>query len=293
MPLVETESLSKRYGPLTALDDCTLTVEPGEVFGLLGPNGSGKSTLLRLLLGFLRPTSGRARIAGLDCQRNGVAVRRRVAYLPGDVRLFRRMRADDVLRFLAGLRAEGNLDRARRLARRLDLDLSRVVARMSTGTRQKLALAAVLSSAAPLVILDEPTSNLDPTVRGEVAALVREARDAGRTVLFSSHILEEVEQVCDRVAVLRAGRLVHEQPLDALRRQHWIRARLVGPPPRPPAQLAGELELRVSGERLVILARGPLGPVLGWLSTLALDELTIEPVGLRAVYEQFHPSRVA
>ncbi|HQU41523.1 MAG: multidrug ABC transporter ATP-binding protein [Planctomycetia bacterium 21-64-5] len=286
--LVETHLLTKRYPGVTALDGCDLRIARGEVFGLLGPNGSGKTTLLRLLMGFLRPTSGSARIDGLDCHGQSVEVHRRVAYLPGDVRLFGNMRGDDVLRFFSRLRRGADLRRERELARRLGLETARPVSKMSTGMRQKLALAAVLAIDAPLVILDEPTSNLDPNVRGVVLALVREARQAGRSVIFSSHVLDEVEQSCDRVGIMRAGRLVHIQALAELRRQHRIHARLTAAlPPVPDALAAGLLVSTRNGD-VTIETPGELSPLLGWLATLPLTEVRIEPVGLRAVYDRFH-----
>src|SRR5688500_11010160 len=163
--LIETQSLTKRYGTIAALDDCTLTVPPGEVFGLLGPNGAGKTTLMRLLLGYLQPTSGTARVDGLDCYRQSVQVRQRVAYLPAEARLFSTMRGRDVLAFFADVRPGGDLNRSKKLAERLELDLSRRVAFMSTGMKQKLALSATLAAQTPLMILDEPTANLDPSIR--------------------------------------------------------------------------------------------------------------------------------
>jgi ABC-2 type transport system ATP-binding protein len=287
--LVETHDLTKRYGRVTALDRCTLGIAAGEIFGLLGPNGSGKTTLLRLLLGYLRPTAGRATIDNLDCYRDSVAVHERVAYLPGEAKLFRQMRGRDVLRFFADVRPDGNVQRAHDVADRLSLDLSRQVSLMSTGMRQKTALAAVLSSAATIVILDEPTSNLDPTARSEVLAIVREARAAGKTVLFSSHVLGEVEETCDRVVVLRRGKVVHEQVMQELRRQHRIHGRLTGDLPPAPAQFNGELRISQprSGE-VLIDTPGELAPLLGWLSTLPLAEIHIEPVRLQAIYDQFH-----
>jgi ABC-2 type transport system ATP-binding protein len=287
-PVVVTENLTKRYRQVTALEDCTLAVQRGEVFGLLGPNGSGKTTLLRLLMGFLRPTRGSARIEGLDCYRDSLAVHRRVAYLPGEAKLPERLRGPEVLRFFARVRPEGSLTRALALAERLKLDLSRQVALMSTGMRQKLALAATLSADTPLVILDEPTSNLDPTVRGEVIALVREARQAGRTVIFSSHVLSEVEQTCDRVVLLRQGRLVHTQVVAQLRRQHRIVAKLTGPMPPPPEHLA-DLNIRTNNGQVLIETPGELSPLLGWLAQLPIVQVQIEPVGLQAVYDRFHP----
>lgn len=292
-PLLITRALSKRYGRVSALEDCNLEVEQGEIFGLLGPNGAGKSTLLRLLMGFLRPSSGSARIDGLDCYRDATAVHARVAYLPGDARLFRGMRGHSVLRFFSQVRPDGDYNRAVGLAERLKLDLDRQVSFMSTGMRQKLALAAVLSADAPLVILDEPTSNLDPTIRGEVLSLVREARDRGRTVVFSSHVLSEVELACDRVAILRGGRLVHLQMMSELRRQHRIKARLTGPLPDAPAALNGSLQIEADGDgaggkQVTILTPGELSPLLGWLAGAPLAEVQIEPVGLQAVYDRFH-----
>jgi ABC-2 type transport system ATP-binding protein len=285
---VETRSLTKHYGTLAALADCDLQIARGEVFGLLGPNGSGKSTLLRLVLGFLRPTRGVATVDGLDCYRQSLAVHAKVSYLPGDARLFRHMRGREVLAFFAGLRGGAVLTRARQLAERLELDLSRVVGAMSTGMRQKLALAVTLAAETPLVILDEPTANLDPTVRTDVIALIREAQAAGQTVIFSSHVLEEVENSCDRVGILRQGQLVHTQIVSQLRRQHRIWARLTGPMPPIPVELASELTVQSHRGELSILAPGELLPVLRWLATLPLAEVRIEPVRLNAVYERYH-----
>lgn len=287
--LVETRALTKTYGDVKALRDCTFEVRRGEVFGLLGPNGSGKTTLIRLLLGFLRPTSGVARIAGLDCYHDSVAVHALTCYLPGDARLFPTMRGHEVLRFFAQMRPCTSYERAVELAGRLKLDLRRPVAKCSTGMRQKMALAAVLASDSPLVVLDEPTANLDPSIRAEVLTLVAEARDAGRTVIFSSHVLSETEQVCDRVSILRFGQLVHTQVIHDLRRQHRIRARLTGALPAPPGELSAGVSIATDDEgSLTIETPGELGPLLGWLATVPMAEVRIEPIGLQAVYERFH-----
>lgn len=287
--MVVTRSLTKRYPSLTALDGCSLTVERGEVFGLLGPNGAGKTTLLRLLLGYLRPTSGTASIDGLDCVRSSTQVRARVAYLPGEARLFRQMRGRDVLRFFSDIRPQGDLARATRMAQHLELDTSRRVAFMSTGMRQKLALAATLSLDTPLLILDEPTANLDPTVRATVLELVHEAKSAGRTVIFSSHVLSEVEDVCDRIVILRRGQLVHTQVMHDLRRQHRIRMFLDAGLPDVPAELAQEMRIQTHDDgEVVIDTAGELARVLSWLSTLQLREVGVESVGLRPIYDRFH-----
>jgi ABC-2 type transport system ATP-binding protein len=289
--LVHVDNLSKRYGAFTALDGCSLGVHEGEVFGLLGPNGAGKTTLLRLLLGYVVPSAGLARIAGFDCRTQSLAVRACTAYLPGEARLFRRMNGHAVLDFFAGLRKECRRAEAARVAERLDLDCRRQVARMSTGMRQKLALAVVLATDARLVILDEPTANLDPTARAEVLKLVLEARAAGRTVIFSSHVLSEVEDTCDRVAILRRGTLVHEQSIESMRRSHRIVARLTGPLGDLPADLRGSVKVTAGqgpapGD-VTIESPDSLAPLLGWLARLPLEEIRIEPVGLAAVYDQF------
>jgi ABC-2 type transport system ATP-binding protein len=228
-------------------------------------------------------------VDGLDCYRHAGEVHRRVSYLPGEVRLFRQMRGTHVLRFFAQMRSDGSLPRGVAIAERLKLDAQRRVSAMSTGMRQKLALAVVLSADASLLILDEPTTNLDPTVRGEVLKLVAEARCAGRTVVFSSHIFSEVEQACDRVAILRDGELVHTQAISDVLRSHRIRAQLTGPVPEVPSHLRALLRLdRGARGELVIETPGELSPVLGWLATLPMREVHIEPQGLAAIYQHFH-----
>ena len=292
--MLATHQLTKRYGPVSALENCSLEIAAGEVFGLLGPNGAGKTTLIRLLLGFQRPTAGRAEIAGRDVLRETVQVHRLVSYLPGEVRLFRRWRGRDVLSMLGGLRGQRDASRAIQLAERLDVDLSRKVSACSSGMRQKLALAAVLAADTPVVILDEPTTHLDPTARREVLQLVRETQAAGRTVVFSAHVLSEVEAVCDRVAILRKGTLVHTEVLSELRKQHRIEAVLSGPlPPVPEHLQAGGAAIVQRDERLQLEVPGQLTPWLGWLATLPLEEVRIEPVGLASVYDRFHGHGVA
>jgi ABC-2 type transport system ATP-binding protein len=292
--LVRTESLAKQYGRVTALADCTFAAAAGEIVGLLGPNGAGKTTLLRLLLGYLKPTAGRATVDELDCYHRAVDVHRRLSYLPGDARLFRQLDGRETLAFFTQLRPGQPLARALALAERLQLDLSRRVGQMSTGMRQKLALVVALAPDVPLVILDEPTANLDPTVRRELVALIADVRAEGRTVLFSSHVLSEAEETCDRVIVLRAGQLVDSVRVADVLRQHRISAQLRGELTPPPAALAAGLEI-THGDRaeVTILCAGELAPVLGWLAQQPLVQLQIEPVGLRTVYERHHPAGAA
>ena len=218
MPAVETVALCKTYpGPVGALVDLDLSVERGEVFGYLGPNGAGKTTTIRLLLGLIRPTGGRALLLGLDTRAEGVGSRRRVGYLPGDLRLADRLTGAEQLDSLARLR--GGVDDALReeLCERFELVLDRPARQLSRGNRQKIGLVQAFMHRPQLVLLDEPTAGLDPLLQGEVHALLRETADEGRTVFLSSHSLDEVQHVADRVAIIRAGRLISVDAVESLR----------------------------------------------------------------------------
>ncbi len=286
--LLVTEHLTKNYGKYRALDDLCLTVAPGEVFGLLGPNGSGKTTALRLILGFLRPTAGSASIAGHHCWHQSVAARRHVAYLPGELRLYENMTGRQLVHFLCQLRGQQATGDVDALARRLDIDLDRPIAQLSSGMKRKVALLQVLVPHAPLLILDEPTNTLDPTMRDELLNQLRRARDDGQTVLFSSHVLAEVERVCDRVGILQRGRLVHLQRLDELRGIRLIHARFARELPAELPDLPS-LVLRERHKESVILEyAGPLPPLLEWLASQEATDLRIEPVGLSAIYNRYH-----
>lgn len=289
--LIQASSLTKHYGSFHALDECSFEAARGEVLGLLGPNGAGKTTLLRLLMGFLKPTSGSATIDGLDCYRQSVEVHRKLTYMPGDARFSRKLSGRKLLDFFAQLRPNTTRSHVRKMVERLELDDSRRVGQMSTGMRQKLALAATLTPDVPLVVLDEPTSNLDPTARHGVLQLLREARDAGKTVLFSSHVMSEVEEICDRVIILQKGRLVETIRMADIRRRHRIQAELTGPLSPPGDDLAEQLQISPADNGTVTIhTDGPLEPLLGWLAEQPLSELQIEPIGLRAAYERHHPS---
>lgn len=294
--LIQAVSLTKLYGTkrtgrFKALDQCTFEASRGEVLGLLGPNGAGKTTLLRLLMGFLKPSSGTATIDGLDCYRQAVDVHHRLTYMPGDARFSRKLSGRQLLKFFAQLRQTATTDAVLKLVERLELDDSRSVGQMSTGMRQKLALASTLAPDVPLVVLDEPTSNLDPTARHGVLQLLAEAKAAGKTVLFSSHVLSEVEEICDRVIILQQGRLVETIRMSEMRRQHRIQAKLTRPLTPPQGKLAEQLQIEQDDEGSVtMLTEGALEPLLGWLAEQPLVELQIEPVGLRAAYERHHPS---
>lgn len=285
--LLRTEHLTKDYGKFLALDDLNLSIAPGEVVGLLGPNGSGKTTALRLLLGFIRPTAGRAWIAGHDCWRDSVAARREVAYLPGELRLYENMTGRQLVTFLLRLRGQVLNDEVNQLARRLDIDLDRPIRELSSGMKRKVALLQVLTPRVPLLILDEPTNTLDPTMRDELLSQLRRARDEGQAVLFSSHVLDEVEAVCDRIAILQRGRLVHLQAMSELRQGRLVRARFAGTVLGLPDD-DGFLLREQSGDRVVFEHTGSLTDLTQWLARQTVTELTVEPLGLSPVYRRYH-----
>jgi ABC-2 type transport system ATP-binding protein len=285
--LLRTAHLTKDYGRCRALDDLDLEVGAGEVFGLLGPNGSGKTTALRLLLGFLRPTAGRAWIGGHDCWHDSVAARRLAAYLPGELRLYENMTGRQLVQFLCRLRGQPVRDEVEDLARRFAIDLAQPIANLSSGMKRKVALLQVLAPHTPLVIMDEPTNALDPTMRDELLEEVRQARARGQTVLFSSHVLSEVEAVCDRVAILCQGRLAHVQNMAELREGRRIRARFNGEVPDLAAVAGLSLRERHK-DQLTLEYNGPLPPLLAWLARQPLADLRLEPLGLTPIYQRFH-----
>jgi ABC-2 type transport system ATP-binding protein len=286
-PVLQCEKLTKDYGRFRALESLDLEVAPGEVFGLLGPNGSGKSTALRMVLGFLRPTVGSSRVAGFDCWRDSVEVRRRLTYLPGELRLYENMTGLELVRFLARLRG-GSIDGdVTALARQFDVDLARPLVQLSSGMKRKVALLAVLVPRVPLVILDEPTNALDPTMRAQLLDLIRAAKGRGQAVVFSSHVLPEVEAVCDRVGILRLGRLVHLQSMDELRREKVIWARLASAPAGWP-DLPGVTPVTPLSREVAFEVTGPPGPLFAWLGTQTVEEVRVEPTGLHPVYLKYH-----
>jgi ABC-2 type transport system ATP-binding protein len=285
--LLQTHHLTKRYGRYLALDDLSLAVAPGEVFGLLGPNGSGKTTALRLLLGFLRPTAGSAAVAGHDCWHDSVAARRHVAYLPGELRLYENMTGRQLVQFLSRLRGQTVPGKLEALARRFDIDLDRPIAALSSGMKRKVALLQVLVPQVGLLILDEPTNTLDPTMRDELLAQLRHARDEGQAVLFSSHVLHEVEQVCDRVGILQRGRLVHLEKMSELRQARLVRARVTGPLEALPER-DGFVWRDRRPDQITFEHTGALPDLLHWLARQPLEDLRVEPVGLASIYHRYH-----
>jgi ABC-2 type transport system ATP-binding protein len=285
MAAIQTERLSKTFGATKALTELTIEVDEGEVLGYLGPNGAGKTTTIRLLLGLLRASEGRAEIFGIDCEADPVAAHRRVAYVPGEANLWPSLTGVETLHLLG--RIQGQVDSQYRdeLIERFQLDPSKRVRAYSKGNRQKVILIAGLMGRADLLILDEPTSGLDPLMEQVFRDCVREAHERGQTVFLSSHILSEVEALCDRVAILRHGRLVEVGTLAELRHLSavTVEADFEGPVPDV-AGIPGVKVLSVTGHRLTCQVTGPMSPVLARLVAAGVTHLISREPSLEELF---------
>jgi ABC-2 type transport system ATP-binding protein len=282
---IRAEGLSKRFRDLEALAPLDLEVEAGEVLGYLGPNGAGKTTTIRLLLGLLRPTSGRAEIFGLDVQRDTVATHRRLAYVAGETSLWPSLTGMETLHLLG--RVQGRLDPVYRdeLIERFALDPSKKVRSYSKGNRQKLGLIAGLASRADLLLLDEPTSGLDPLMEREFRRCVAQAKAQGQTVFLSSHILSEVEALCDRVAILRGGRLVEVGTLADLRHLSALSVEATFSQAPPDLSVVpGVSDLEVDGNRVRLRVQGSVEPLLQRLTAARVTQLLSREPSLEELF---------
>ncbi|WP_166139463.1 ABC transporter ATP-binding protein [Nocardioides ochotonae] len=292
-PAVQVEGLVKTFGRVRALDGLDLQVRPGEVHGFLGPNGSGKSTTIRVLLGLLRADAGQVRLLGGDPWRDAATLHERLAYVPGDVALWPGLTGGEVIDLLGRLR--GGLDEARRraLVERFALDETKRCRTYSKGNRQKVALVAALAADVDLLLLDEPTSGLDPLKEAEFRDCVREVRDRGTAVLLSSHVLAEVEQLCDRVSIISEGRTVESGTLAELR--HLSRAEVVAELAGPPPDLAGTAgvhDLVVEGSVLRFdVDTAAMPEVLRELLAHGLVSLTTQPPSLEELFLRHYGTR--
>ncbi len=290
MSIIETESLCRHYGPRRGVEAVSLQVPEGSLFGFLGPNGAGKTTTIRVMVGLLRPSAGTARIFGLDCWRDSRAIKNELGYMPGDLRLMAWLDGARALRIWGKVRGRDLLPYGRELAERFQLDLRTKVRNMSRGMRQKLGLILAMAHKPRILILDEPTVTLDPLMQAEVQALLRQWAAAGHTVFFSSHTLGEVEQLCDRVAMIRQGRLVADESLDTLRRRAGhevtLRWRDAGAAPHDvPAflQLSQRQETVWQG-----MLSGPVDELVRWLADKPLDDLAIGRPDLETLFHQYY-----
>jgi ABC-2 type transport system ATP-binding protein len=286
-PVVQIDGLVKHYGKVEAVRGIDLRVARGEVFGFLGPNGSGKSTTIRCLLGLLRPTAGRIGAFGLDSTRDGVAMRRRLTYVPGELRLPDRLSGMDFVSSIGRMR--GGFDPARRdqLAERLRLDLHRHLRDLSSGSRRKVALLLAFLFDAELLVLDEPTNGLDPLMQHEFLGMVQEARAAGATVFLSSHSLSEVQRAADRVAVLRTGKVVAQGTVAELRGQARQRIEVWfedDPPEVELKTLPDMVNPIVDDHRFTATLSGSIQPLLGLLARHRVSSMLVEEPDLEEAF---------
>jgi len=291
--VITTRDLSKKYGRRIGIDGVNLDIPEGSTFGFLGPNGAGKTTTIRVLLGFLRPSEGRASVFGMDPWRDTARIKREVGYLPGDLRLYPWLTAATALRIFGQIRGLDLVDSGADLAERFHLELNLPVRKMSRGMRQKLGLILALAHKPRLLVLDEPTSGLDPLMRQELAACLRELVSNNHTVFFSSHTLSEVEQLCDRVAIVREGRIVADEALESLRSRAPRAVTLVF----ENAETAGRIEppdFLVLGERGADRWRcelaGTAPELVRWATTQPIRDLTIGPPDLESLFHKFYQS---
>ncbi|MHC4170600.1 MAG: ABC transporter ATP-binding protein [Planctomycetota bacterium] len=294
MKAIEVKALTKWYGKALGVEDLSFDVEQGEIFGYLGPNGSGKTTTIRCMMGLLRPTHGQCRLLGETVAPSRATRHTRIGYLPGEFRIWPRLKAKKSLRVLASLGSGNDLNRKRQeLAERLDLDLDRKVGALSKGNRQKVGIVYAFQHQPDLLILDEPTIGLDPLVRQTVLELIREAAATGATVLLSSHDLSEVAAVCQRAAILREGRLVELAPISQIVQQGERRLKIwfaegAEIPPIPADRFDGLRVIQQNAESIEIAYQGSADSVLKWLARLPVDRIATPQTSLEDAFIQYY-----
>ena len=291
MNVISTERLGYNYGRRRGIEDLDLTVGRGEIFGFLGPNGAGKTTTIRILLGLLRARTGIARVLNLECWTQSASIKRHVGYLPGDLRLYSWYTPKLALQLAAEVHKQRRVaQQGRQLLERFQLDENVPVRKMSRGMRQKLGLALALAHLPQLIILDEPTSGLDPLMCDELYGCLRELATNGTTIFFSSHTLSEVELLCERIAIVRAGRIVADEKMDSLRRQ--ARREVIvrfhneeAARSNPPDFL--RLESRFGREWKAALI-GPTPRLIAWAATQPLEDMSVSPPSLESLFRSYY-----
>ena len=289
--VIHLESLTKFYGETRALHDIDLTVRAGEVFGYLGPNGAGKTTTIRALFDFIRPTSGKATVLGLDSQADAREIRRRVDYLPGDIALYDRMTGRELLKFLANLRGGVDWNYVEQLAERFQSDLNPHIRMLSRGNKQKIGLIQAFMKRPELIIMDEPTAGLDPLMQQEFYALVEEVKAEGRTIFISSHIVPEVERICDRVGIIREGELATVEDVHVLKERalHQLEFRFAqSVPPEVFANLPGVRDVVVEGTTLNCTVVGSPDAMVKAAANYEVVGLTSREASLEDVFLAFY-----
>ena len=288
---IETSGLTKDYGSRHGIFDLELTVSDGEVFGFLGPNGAGKTTTIKLLMGLIHATKGSATIHGRDADRDAVALKHKIGYVPGELPQFGGWRGSEIVAYIAGLRGDVRDGEVEAIANRLDLDLGRKYREYSHGNKQKLALLLAFAPQPALLILDEPTSGLDPLHQQVFYGLVRDARARGATIFISSHVLSEVEHVCDRVGIVREGHLATVGPLDELAgmRAHRIEIVFAGPPPVDRIRaVPGFEQIAIDDHRVTGMLRGEFESLLGAVAGSHVTKFESREPSLEEIFLGFY-----
>ncbi|HRJ50140.1 MAG: ABC transporter ATP-binding protein [Phycisphaeraceae bacterium] len=286
--VISVENLTRAYGSRRGVENVDLSIPRGSLYGFLGPNGAGKTTTIRVLLGFLRPTCGKALVMGMDCWSDSRRVKHQVGYIPGDLRLYPWLTGHLALSLFGSIRGMDLRGRGRDLAEMFDLDLSVKVRRMSRGMRQKLGLILSLAPDPALLILDEPTSGLDPLMQDRLQDHLRSVARSGRTVFFSSHTLGEVERLCERVAIVRNGRIVADDTLEALRRRagHEVEILWRGPPSGdPPAGLRLDERTDAAWKGMY---HGPVSVLLTWIAARGPEDVVIKRPDLETLFRSYY-----
>ncbi len=286
MEAIRTNELTKYYGKSRGIIRLNLSVQEGECFGFIGPNGAGKSTTIRTLLGLIFPTSGSARIFGMDIVKQKNAILRETGYLPSEAIFHAGMRVRDILRFSADLRRKDCTEEANRLCERLQLDPSRKASELSFGNRKKVSIVCALQSNPSLLILDEPTGGLDPLMQHEFFEILRERNRQGVTILFSSHILSEIQQNCSRAAVIREGKIIACGSVEELARSNARRVAVWGPVSLQ--GLEGIRNLKTDGEITGFLYSGEMTPLLHRLSECGIRDLSISEPDLEEIFLHYY-----
>jgi ABC-2 type transport system ATP-binding protein len=288
--VIRTENLTKYYGKIRGIKDFTLTVNKGEIFGFLGPNGAGKTTTIRLFLGLIGKTSGSIQIFGMDSHKDSVAIRKRVGYVPGDFGLIPNIRVKEYLNYLLSLSKHESDGKMKELAEQFDLDLNRKTHELSRGNRQKVGVVQAFMADQDLIILDEPTTGLDPLMQQEFYKLARQEKEKGKTIFMSSHILAEAEAVCDRVAIVKEGRLKIVEEIASLQKKT---GKILDVEFREPVnveefRLPGVSEIKVDNNRLSLTINENLDTVIKAVATHNISNMSLKTYSLEQLFLQYY-----
>ncbi|QUI24265.1 ABC transporter ATP-binding protein [Vallitalea pronyensis] len=290
MHVIETNKLTKYYGKSRGILDVSMKVNEGEIYGFIGPNGAGKSTTIRTLLSLIYPTSGSAKIFGKDCIKHGAQIRQEVGYLPSEVFYYDNMKAMDLLKYSASFYNKNCDKRIKELAEIMDLNLNKKINDLSFGNKKKVGIVQGLLHEPKLIILDEPTGGLDPLMQQKFFDLIRDENKKGATIFFSSHILDEVQRMCDRVSIIKEGKIIKTESIESLRQDNYKKLRIEGATPLPEGIFngAGVTDLQVEANRASFLYKGDINSIVKQLSTIQLKNLLVEEPTLEEIFMYYY-----